>query len=185
MGHYVNPEILKLLNPRSARLDGLNGGIPELTNDDINAACAGADSLGLDILLARICADKTAQHRAFYSLYQEVIQLAVDRQWRIREKGDEKLRGLTQLAIFELTDSHRCPKCKGTGYNKRLRPCRSCGGTGFYNVRPIQRAKALGIAASTWQRVWAYRFADVMALMATHEASALKVIGCKLKRGLS
>jgi len=181
----VNPELLKLLNPKTARLDGASGGVPEITTDDINAACAGADQVGLDLLLSKVCDDRAAQHRAFYSLYQEVIQLAVDHRWKIREKGHEKIRSLTQLVLFELTAAPRCPRCRGTKYDKRLRPCKVCDGSGFYRIRNAQRARALGISASTWKRVWAYRYADVLLLISNHEAAALNNIGRKLKRDLS
>lgn len=181
----MNPEILKLLNPRTARLDGASRGLPEITTDDINAACADADQIGLDLLLSKICNDRAAQHRAFYSLYQEVIQLAVDRKWKIREKGHEKIRSLVQLILFELTTAPRCPKCNGTRYDRRLRPCKACDGTGFYKIKNSQRARALGINSSTWGRVWVYRYADVLSLISNHETSALKSIGKKLKRDLS
>ena len=181
----MNPEILRLLNPKTVRLDGANRGVPDLTTDDVNAACAGADQIGLDLLLTQICDDRTAQHRAFYGLYQEVIQFAVHHRWKIREKGQEKIRSLIQLILFELTVTPRCPSCHGTKYNKRLRPCNACNGTGFYKIKNSQRAKALGINASTWKRVWAHRYADVLSLVANHESDALKNIGKKLKRDLS
>lgn len=181
----MNPELLRLLNPKTARLDGVNRGLPMITTDDINSACAGADQIGLDLLLSKVCDDRAAQHRAFYSLYQEVVQLAVDKHWKIREKGQEKIRSLTQLILFELTAAPRCPKCNGTKFNKRLRPCRSCNGTGFYKIRDAQRARALGINSSTWNRVWAYRYAEVLSLILNHETNALKSIGQKLKRDLS
>ena len=181
----MNPEILKLMNPKTTRLDGAGGGIPLLTTDDINAACAGADSIGLDMLLAKICADRQAQSRAFYSLYQEIVQLSVERRWKIREKGEEKIRSLTQLIIYELTNAPRCPKCKGTKFNRNLKPCKSCEGTGFYRIKDTQRAKAMKISPSTWQRVWSYRYADVLGVVATHEADALRRIGKKLKHDLS
>lgn len=181
----MNPEILRLLNPKTARLNGVSRGVPEITTDDVNGACAGADQVGLDLLLSRVCDDRVAQHRAFYSLYQEVIQLAADRRWKIRKKGQEKIRSLTQLILFELTAAPRCPKCNGTKYNKRLRPCSACCGTGFYKIKSSQRARALGISSSTWKRVWAYRYAEVLLLISNHEADALRNIGEKLKQDLS
>jgi len=185
MVFFMNPEMLKLLNPKTTRMDGMGGARPMVTVDDINAACAGSNQAGLDILLAKICADRSAQNRAFYSLYQNIVQLAVDNRWKIREKGQEKIRGLTQLVLFELTTNPRCPKCNGTKYNKQLKPCKACNGTGFYKIKETQRARALGINASTWKRVWAFRYAEVLSLVATYEAEALRSIGKKLKHDLS
>jgi len=181
----VNPEIFKLLNPKTARLDDLRGGVPTLTADDINAACAGANDIGLDVLLARVCDDRQAQQRAFYSIYQHIVQLAIDRKWVIRAKGKEKLRSLTQLIIFELTTTPRCPRCHGTKFNQHLNPCKACDGTGFYKIKDSQRARAIGVSPSTWQRVWLFRHAEVLSLIATCEADTLRSIGRKLKRGLS
>lgn len=177
----MNPELLRLLNPRTSQLTDSSAGIPLITVDDVNAACAGVDQAGLDLLLVRVCNDRQAQRRAFYSLYQEVVQLAVDQRWKIREKGEEKLRSLTQLVIFELTNKPICPKCNGTKFNRNFRPCKSCGGTGFYKIKESQRARALNVAPSTWTRVWAYRYAEVLSLITTHEINALKSIGKKLK----
>ena len=181
----MNPELLKLMNPKTTRMDGAGGGVPTLTTDDINAACAGADQIGLDMLLAKVCTDRQAQKRAFYSLYQDIVQIAVDRHWKIREKGQDKIRSLTQLIIFELTNTPRCSKCNGTKFNRNLKPCKPCDGTGFYRIKDAQRARALDINPSTWQRVWAYRYADVLSVIATHEAEALRTIGKKLKSDLS
>jgi len=181
----MNPEIFKLLNPKTSRLDGACGGVPTITAEDINAACAGADKIGLDLLLAKVCGDRSAQTRAFYSLYQEVIKLSIDNKWKIREKGEEKIRGLTQLILFELTTALRCPNCNGTKYNKKLKLCKACNGTGLYKIKETQRAKALNIAPSTWQRVWCFRYAEVMALVTTYEVNALRSIGEKLKRDLN
>lgn len=180
----MNPEILKLLNPKSVRLDGTCGGIPTITTEDINCACAGAGQLGLDLLLAKVCGDRSAQHQAFYGLYQAVIQLAVDNKWKIRRNGEEKIRALTQLIIFELTALPRCPICHGTQHDKQLKLCRTCRGTGFYRITESQRAKALGIAPSTWQRVWAFRYTEVLSLATTFEADALRIIGRKFKQHL-
>lgn len=184
MGSSMNLEILKLLNPKSARLDGACGGVPAITIDDINYACAGTKQLGLDLLLAKVCGDRSAQNQAFYGLYQAVIQLAVDNKWKIRRNGKEKIRALTQLIIFELTALPRCPICHGTKHDKQLKPCRTCRGTGVYRITESQRAKALGIAPSTWQRVWAFRYTEVMSLATIYETDALRIIGKKFKRCL-
>jgi hypothetical protein len=177
----VNIEILNLTNPKSARVDGAGGGIPTLTTEDVNGACAGCDDLGLGVLLAKVCQGRQQKSRAFYQLYLEVIDLAIHRHWKIREKGQEKLRSLTQLIIFELIDQPICPKCNGTRYTKTLKPCKACDSTGLYQIKDSMRAKALGIDQSNWQRVWQYRYSDVLALISAKETQALRNIKKNLK----
>lgn len=161
-------------------MDGAGGGKPTLTSDDINAACAGADDMGLQMLLARVCGDRQAQNKAFYRLYSNVIDLSIANKWKIRQKGEEKIRGLVQLIIFELTNNPRCPKCKGVKYNRALKPCKPCEGTGFYRIRDSHRAKALKINQSTWARVWSFRYAEILSMVMNCESEALRSISKKL-----
>ncbi len=176
----MKAELLKLLNPKTSRLDGAGGGRPTLTSDDINAACAGANELGLQMLLARVCDDRQAQNKAFYRLYSDIVDLSIVNKWKIRERGEEKIRGLVQLIIFELTSTPRCPKCKGTKYNRALKQCKPCEGTGFYKIRNSHRAKALKINQSTWNRVWEFRYSEALSLVLNCESEALRKISKNL-----
>jgi len=181
----MNPELLKLLNPKSIRMDGAGGGIPMLTVDDVNAACAGADQLGLDILLAKICSDRQQQDKTFDRLYLEILSIASNHHWKIKGERTDKLKRLTQLIIYELIESPRCPKCHGVQYNRNMKPCMACQGTGYYRIKDSQRAKVLGINRSTWNRVWSFRYAQVLSNISQHETAALDSMSKKLKYRLS
>lgn len=162
-------------------MDGAGKGMPILTVDDINAACAGADQLGLDILLAKICHDKKQQGVAFDRLYLEVVSTASNHHWKIKGERNEKLKRLTQLIIYELIEPSRCPKCRGTQYNRNMKPCKACHGTGYYRIKDSQRAKVLGIDRSTWNRVWSFRYAQILSNISYHETAALNNMAKKLK----
>jgi hypothetical protein len=173
----LNPEILTLLDPKSVRLEYAGFGKAEITRMDVNAAMAGADETGLNLLLAHVCNDRKAQSQAFYSLYNRVMTLAMDQGWQFEGKrGQERIRALTQLALFEHTDTPRCPACKGTKYNRAMRPCKACKGTGYYKIKDSHRARAMGINRTSWSRLWAKRYADVLQIISEAEYLAMRNI---------
>ena len=175
----MDAEILTMLDPKSVRLDGAGGGQATLTKDDVNAACAGCNKVGLNLMLASVCDDRTVQNAAFYSLYGKVIGLAVKKHWRTN-KGEDRIRSLVQLAVFEHTSTPRCPSCHGTKVNRRSQPCKRCAGTGKYKIKDSQRARALGVEQSTWARVWAGRYGEVFRLISEYEYLALRKMAKKL-----
>ena len=173
----MNAEILTLIDPKSARLEYAGHGTAEITKADVNAAMAGANGLGLDLLLAHVCNDRKAQSQAFYALYNRVMGLAMDQGWQYESKrGQGRIRSLTQLAIFEHTNTPRCPACNGTRYTRNMRPCKPCEGTGYVKIRDSHRARAMGIAPSSWRRYWQTRYADVEHIISECEYLALREI---------
>lgn len=175
----MDAEILAMLEPKSVRLDGCGGGNATITKDDVNAACAGCNETGLDLMLAKISEDRTVQNRAFYKLYTQTIELAAKKQWRFK-KGEDRIRSLVQLAIYEHTSTPRCPSCHGTKINRRMQPCKRCGGTGRYKIKDSQRARALDVEQSTWSRVWADRYAEITRMISDYESQALRKIAKRL-----
>jgi len=177
----LNPEILKLTNAKTVRLDGVGGGKPELTREMLLAACAGCDEIGLTTLLMRICGDRSRQGPFYYKLYVAAMGLALRNHWKMRDKGQEKIRSLMHLVVYEITSPPVCPKCGGTKYNRLMRPCKSCKGTGVYKIRDSHRARALGINQSTWGRVWQDRYNQLYDLVSDKEYAALRIISRKLR----
>ena len=177
----MNPELLTLLDPKSARLEYAGHGTGALTKTDVIAAMAGADALGLELLMAHVCNDRQAQSQAFYALYNRVMSLAIDQGWQMKSKrGQARVRSLTQLAIFEHTNTPRCPACNGTKYNRNMRQCKPCEGTGYIKIRDSHRARAMGINPSSWKRYWAGRYADVEQIISECEYLALREIRKRL-----
>lgn len=164
-------EILIQLAAKTSKLIR-SPGKPEYTPADIAAAMAGSNETGLDILLSKVVGDRTAQHRLFYTIYQQVVGIAVKENWKFR-KGEERIRSLVNLAIFEYVCEPRCPACRGTKYVKN-EPCRTCNHTGYLKLNDKQRAEALGIHPSVWLRTWKARYARVFQVLNCHESDAIR-----------
>jgi len=187
----MNPKVLTLLNPRTARMDGAGGGLPTLTANDINAACYGADPAGVEILLRKWAGLRTSQSAAFYGLYREVAALAARFKWKIRGKPKEKLRSLLQLAIFEATETLPCFVCKGRSevmhpIDLKIVRCPECKGIGKYRIEAVDMAKVLGISRQAWHKGrWQHRYDDIRILVDTAEHQAIRKIGKQLKSDMS
>lgn len=175
----MDAEILTMIEPKSVRLDGAGGGKSEITKDDVNAACAGCNEIGLNMLLAKVSEDRAVQSTAFYSLYNQAITHAIKRQWKFK-RGSDRIRSLVQLAVFEHTRTPRCPLCHGTKFNRNVQPCKRCDGTGIYKIKDSQRARALGVEQSTWSRVWADRYAELSRIISDNEHQAMARIARNL-----
>lgn len=172
--------ILARLNAKTSSW-GNAGGFDSLTASQIAAACAGANPLGLDLLLASICQNRGSQIKAFYAIYLGIVDIALKSKWKMRERED-RLRSLAQLAIFEATNDQACPRCKGTQYDPK-RPsvsCTPCRGTGRYRIKDYQRAKALGVSDSVWCNVWKLRYRDIEIYIDEQKYEALSSIRQRL-----
>ena len=168
-----------MLEPKSVRLDGAGGGVATITKDDVNSACAGCNETGLSLLMAKVSEDRAVQDTAFYALYNQAITLAIKKGWRFK-KGEDRIRSLVQLAVYEHTRTPRCSCCNGTKYNRNMQPCKRCGGSGLYKIKDSQRARALGVEQSTWSRVWADRYAEISQLISEYEYQAMRNIAKQL-----
>jgi hypothetical protein len=152
-----------------------------LTPAMISAACSGADPVGLDLLLAQICQNRACQIKAFYPIYLGIVALALNNGWKMREKQD-RLRSLSQLAVFEATNDQACPRCKGTKYDPRrpTKACTPCRGTGKYRIKDYQRAAAIGVSTKVWSVVWQPRYIEIEIYIGEQKYKALKEIRKKL-----
>lgn len=190
LGYYnqgMNPTILARLNAKSQSLLQTFGKA-ELTPADISAALSGTqedrlvnNEIGIEVLLAKICNNRQSQVKCFYPIYRGVAEIAIKGKWKMK-RGEDRLRSLTQLAVFEATNDQACPRCKGTTFNPRnpTKACEPCRGTGRYRIKDYERAEALGVSKQTWSRTWEPRYQDVQIFIETQEHKALKSIAKKL-----
>jgi len=163
-------EVLTRLAPKSAQMIRMPGE-SDLTVADIAAACAGANQTGLNILLAKVVGDRSAHKPLFYAIYRQITEIAIKEKWKFR-RGEERIRSLVNLALYEYVGEPRCPACKGTRYTQQTK-CRTCGGSGYMRLDDKQRAIALGIHPSVWLRVWKDRYARVFQVLSYHESDAV------------
>ena len=170
-------EILTRTNPKTTNLTGAGGGATEITPSDIMAACTGTDPLGLEMVMVKVCGDRSRQGKVFYGIYNHVITLACRHGWK-SPKGKERFRALTQLAMFEVVNGIVCPICQGRKrdpFNK-TKPCKACRATGKLLILEDDRAKALSISRTAWYKTWIYRYEKIKEIIEQKEHSAIRRI---------
>ena len=176
-------QILTRLNPKGVNLEGVNGGIPELTTADLSACLAGADNIGLMVILRRVTDDTSGHREAYKRLMKGIIRVAKQNRWKLG-KNDNKIKQLLNLCLYEYIYPIKCPTCRGTGYY-RYKECPTCHGTTNYTLNDSQRAYALGVHRSNWRRTWANRHKQVSEYLTIalpdHEGRAIRRIVKLLK----
>ncbi len=177
-------EILTRLNPRISQIDNIGistaGGI---TSSDIAAACAGIDKTGELIILAKICGYRDVHEPLFYRMYREAIDLAIKGNWKVGERGEDRIRSVLQLAIYESVTQLVCPSCKGTKQNPAnpTKSCIPCNGIGKWRMTDEQKAAVVGISKQAWSKTWQYRYDDMLLLLDVYEYKAKRKILRRLK----
>ena len=151
-------QLLTRLNAGTVNLEGVSGGIPELTTSDIAACLAGGDNIGLMILMRRDAGDTSAHKAAYRRLVKGVIRVAKQNRWKI--KGAKEVKSLLNLCLYEYIYPQKCPTCGGTGYY-RYKECGTCHGTTNYVLNDSQRAYAIGVHRSNYRRTWSTRHKQV------------------------
>lgn len=158
-----------------------------ITKDDVNAARAGADSLG-DALLQREINGVSLLGRDYYYIYIAVIDLSVKNNWKIHNEdiGKAKFRKLLDICLDLYVNPKRCTRCNGTGQNVRFRQCGKCGGGGYVDTSDKELSERMGVNTRLWYRVWKKRKNQVMGLLRErlpdHETKALRHILGRLKQ---
>jgi len=176
--------ILTRLNPKGSDIGRVGystaGG---LTSADISAACAGANAVGETILLAKICGDRCVQDPLFYKMYTEVIDLATKQGWKAKKRGEDKIRSVLQLAIYESVTQYVCPVCRGTKWSRKdpTKPCTPCRGTGKWRISDTDKAAVTGISKTAWSKLWRYRYEDIVLMLENYEHQAKVSILNKLR----
>lgn len=172
-------EILTILNPGSIDLeptsrrtdkDGLSAAL-------VSAAMAGADEIGVMVLMRRVGGDTSAYKEAYIRLTKGVIRVAKQNKWKLT--NCDKVKDLLNLCLYEYIHPIKCPTCRGTGFY-RYKECPTCLGTTNYTLNDTQRAQAIGVHRSNWRRTWAIRHKQVTDYLTIalpdHESRALSRI---------
>ena len=171
-------QLLTRLNAGTINLEGVSGGIPELTTADLSACLAGADHAGLDLLLKRVTGLAVAHNDIYKQVRERCLRLAVRNGWKITEKSINKILILLFIAIYEQTADIVCPSCRGTKYSQ-LRPsehCATCHGSGKWRIADPVKAELIGISKQGYSQTWRYRYDDIKIMLDTREYLAKKSI---------
>jgi hypothetical protein len=159
-----------------------------------SAACTGVSDIAQALLDAHICGDGSQFARLlsprwkviggemketnglFSDIFNDVLNLALERKWRDSDRGKDRLRALTELAIVQVVNEPVCKKCKGTRYDEELKLCKSCKGTGKRKINGSVTANRLDMSESSWSRTWHPRYCEIVALIETIEHTAARKI---------
>jgi len=155
----------------------------------ISAGCHGIDDIAQCLLDSYVSGDARALERLkrkpyamvnnrlkstgglFNEVYRLVLDVSDQMNWNIKEKGEDKVRILTKLAIETVSKKPVCKKCDGTKFVE-CKPCPACSATGIRRDNGYLMAKKLGVNQSTWSRTWQYRFQDVVCMLETIRSRA-------------
>ena len=159
-------QLLTRLNAGTINLEGVSGGIPELTTSDIAAALAGTNKAGLKLLIGQICG--MSEYKALYELFlPEVHRLGLRLKWRLDEHTQARAGKLLHIVLSESLLSRKCPSCHGTKYSS-INPaehCPTCKGTGLTQNFDYLKAQILEISDRAWRKTWKEREKDIQALL--------------------
>ncbi len=176
-------ERLALLCPHGTTGIGGRGGKDRITAQDVAAAVAmaGLESGPELLVLVRYADQGDLFPRLQTQVYLEVISLANKAHWTI-ERGVQRVRWLSQIALSEHLQPPLCPSCKGCGIHHNQKVCATCNGTRYVQLRrPQDYAEALQIAIEDWQNTWEPRYRLARAMLDVWESDAERAIGRALR----
>ena len=176
-------ETLALMCPHGSTGIGGRGGKDRITAQDVAAAVAmaGLESGPELLVLVRYADQADLYPRLQTQVYLETIGLANRNRWTI-ERGVQRVRWLSQIALGEHLQPPLCVACNGTGVHKNQKTCATCEGTGRVQLRRGQDyAEALQITLADWQNIWEPRYRVARAMLDVWESDAERAIGRALR----
>ncbi len=153
----MGAEILTLTNAKTQNITGTCAGWDGLPPWQINAAIAGCDPIGEEILRRKVLAQKP-QGEGYRLLYEMVMDKLI-RARLLPKRLDVRLviAQLLELYLEEDTGRILCKTCKGREYivDRRgvRRKCRRCG-DGTVKLNDKERAARLHIKPKTYSRYY-------------------------------
>jgi len=179
----MNPEALTKLNPQTSQIGTVGHSTAiGITSSDVAAACYKLDKVSNSLLSARINGDDQELKRLlrptfkmvngkiektnglFSYVFNETLKLASERRWRCVDKGKDRLRTLTRIAIERVITTPVCRTCHGTKYTDSS-ICGGCGGSGQKRFDARMVSKELGIAESTYSENYRHKYNDIVCMI--------------------
>ena len=159
--------VLRLLTPKGAMIGSVGGGVASVVKDDVLRALSASGIVGFefDYLMAYLEGDATDQEvkRLEIDAYIWAAGIAAKNEWRMQKKK-EVLRPCALSAVRErlLPGITRCAACNGCGFNKKIKKCLSCSGSGVKRPKSSYYFEALGVSRQKWISVWFNRHKSLM-----------------------
>lgn len=179
-------QILTILEPSTTDLEPTSHSTDNtgLTAALVSAAMAGANPIGVNMLKAAICNDRTALDALYRQFYAVLRHLSDKRGWKYREKEKmpQRLRTMADMAIYEIIVKPPCPSCKGAKHDPEnpSHKCAACNGVGRKQDSGRKYARTLEIDESTWRNTWEARYFEFIQFVQEHEYSAKRLIRKRL-----
>lgn len=151
--------VLRLLTPKGAMIGGVGGGVPSVVAEDVLRALSANGIVGFefDYLMAYLSGDVTDEEvkRLEIDAYIWAAGIAAKNDWRMQKKK-EVLRPCALSAVREKLQPEvtRCVSCNGCGFNKKLKKCSPCAGTGVKRPKSSYYFEALGVSRQRWLSNW-------------------------------
>jgi hypothetical protein len=143
----------RLTHSVCCRVDGL-------VTTEAGGTLAGLSDEAMDYAMALYVGDTGAQPKLFYAAYLRTVDVAIRERWKLprgEESGEEMLRKLTLVALFELMHGKPCQNCDGEGF-VGVNVCVCCEGTGKACLPCVAIARAVGRSEKQFHEVWKPRY---------------------------
>jgi hypothetical protein len=155
----MSVEILVRLQPSSVNLEGVGGGRPELTANELSCYLVGANDAEWWLAMTLYAGEDYTGKLARY-LYNMAMTWGKD----IKRKPSEVQMPVTSkmayLAVIEFMDSGTCPICRG-GQAAQIKGCSVCHGTGTIRRSDADKARYCHLVPERW-KTWEPLFDRMM-----------------------
>ncbi|WP_163834663.1 hypothetical protein [Spartinivicinus ruber] len=178
---YIKMSAMTLLTPKSVKYEGVPGGMPTLTPEDVAAALGMGDLPREAYLLGllKYTDDKTVLHELDNLVQEFVIKKGIEEGWR-EPWPNEKKRSLmffkqfARSMINEVVDDNLCKRCNGSGIDCRTSHHRKCNCNNGRRA-PLKKelAKYCGINEKCWRERWHTRYTESLKQIHTWRAQLI------------
>ncbi len=161
---------MALLAHGSINYEGVPGGTPQLTAEDV-AGALGMGNLPREAYLLgllKYAGDKTVLYELDTLVQKYVIGVGVKEKWREPWPNDKKrslifFKQFARQMINEVITENICNSCKGTGVDRRSNKYRKCNcNNGKREPLKKDLAKFCGMSDKCWRERWHTRYTETL-----------------------
>lgn len=152
---------------------GRSGG-DALGRSELAGLLAGLDEHELYFALAKYACDEDSERRLIGHMQGYVEVMARQDAWKIIS-GQDVVGRMAALAVFEIVQMRRCPRCHGSGILVN-RTCSACRSSGYARLSGRDISGAIGVDQSRFSRLWSGRYERVINYLQCIDSSVKKVL---------